>query len=159
MLRRLLWQARGEAGQSMVEFALVLPIFLAVTFGAVALVMGFQSKVVVTDTARAAGRYMSIHCDPGSYAYDPDWPSQTLALVERDLRAGALPVGPLKPFGGGTPQKGQWWVEATCQNGAAYLRVQYAAPNLFPPLAGVMGGEPNGPMVWTIDVAVQYPTE
>lgn len=157
---RMLRRIRGESGQSLVEFAIVLPIFLAITFITIALVMAFQARVVVTDTARAAGRYMSIHCDPGSYAYDPDWTTSTLTLVQDDLKAGALAVQPNpRPFTG-SASPGQWWVQATCQGGVASIRVQYAQRNLFPPMTAVMGGGgQNGPGVWVLDISAQYPTE
>jgi Flp pilus assembly protein TadG len=46
----------GEKGQAMVEFALLVPIFLLLTFAIVDFGMGFYSWITVTNSAREGAR-------------------------------------------------------------------------------------------------------
>ena len=52
---------KGEGGQSLVEFALVLPIFLLVLFAIIDFGMAFHAWIVVTNSAREGGRLGSVH--------------------------------------------------------------------------------------------------
>ncbi len=47
---------RGERGQAMVEFALVLPIFLLVVFAIVDFGMGFHAWITVSNASREGAR-------------------------------------------------------------------------------------------------------
>ena len=47
---------RGEKGQSLVEFALILPIFLLLLFAIVDFGMGFYSWISITNAAREGAR-------------------------------------------------------------------------------------------------------
>lgn len=51
----------GALGQGIVEFALVLPFLMLVLLGAVDLARAFQTKIVVTNSAREGARYGSTH--------------------------------------------------------------------------------------------------
>lgn len=51
----------GERGQSLVEFALVIPIFLVVLFAIVDFGMAFHAWITVTNSAREGGRLGSVH--------------------------------------------------------------------------------------------------
>jgi hypothetical protein len=161
MWRRILCRAlRDRRGQGLVEFALIVPAFLFVLFATIALVMAFQAKVVVTDAARNAGRLVSIECGLGN----GNWYADAVNMVRNDLSDGALAVGPFQPFGGAV-RPGQWYVRASCtgQGGTAWVQVQYAQLNLFPPMAAVLplgqGPGPSGPLVFPLQVAVTYPVE
>jgi Flp pilus assembly protein TadG len=62
ILRRLAGHPRkGEDGQSLVEFALVLPIFLLVLFAIVDFGMAFHAWITVTNSAREGARIGSVH--------------------------------------------------------------------------------------------------
>ena len=56
---------RRERGQSLVEFALVLPIFLLVVFAIVDFGMGFRAWISVTNAAREGARVGAVRgtCD------------------------------------------------------------------------------------------------
>jgi Flp pilus assembly protein TadG len=53
---------KGERGQNLVEFALVLPIFLVLVFGIVDFGMGLKAWIQVTNAAREAARYAAVTC-------------------------------------------------------------------------------------------------
>jgi len=62
ILKRLAGRPRkAEDGQSLVEFALVLPIFLLVLFAIVDFGMAFHAWITVTNSAREGGRLGSVH--------------------------------------------------------------------------------------------------
>jgi len=46
----------GDRGQSLVEFALILPLFLVIVFGIVDFGMAFHSYITVTNAAREGAR-------------------------------------------------------------------------------------------------------
>jgi len=57
ILRRIIRRTgRREGGQSLVEFALVLPIFLLVLFAIVDFGMGFHAWITITNSAREGAR-------------------------------------------------------------------------------------------------------
>jgi Flp pilus assembly protein TadG len=62
ILKRLTGGPRKrEDGQSLVEFALVIPIFLLVLFAIVDFGMAFHAWITVTNSAREGGRLGSVH--------------------------------------------------------------------------------------------------
>lgn len=62
ILKRLAGRPRkAEDGQSLVEFTLVLPIFLLVLFAIVDFGMAFHAWITVTNSAREGGRLGSVH--------------------------------------------------------------------------------------------------
>ena len=52
---------RGERGQSLVEFALLLPILLILLFAIVDFGMGFHAYITVTNSAREGARLGAVH--------------------------------------------------------------------------------------------------
>jgi hypothetical protein len=69
---RRLWQRRKrqrnaqeatarEHGQSLVEFAIILPVLLLIVLGAIDLGMGFKTYIALTNAAREGVRWISIH--------------------------------------------------------------------------------------------------
>lgn len=59
---------KKEIGQAMVEFALVLPIFLTLIGGIVDFGWVFGNKLAADNASREAARYASIHANDSSYA-------------------------------------------------------------------------------------------
>jgi len=59
MIRRRL--SRASRGQTMVELAIVMPLFLMVLFGIIVLGLGIFYQQQVTNAAREAARYAAIH--------------------------------------------------------------------------------------------------
>jgi Flp pilus assembly protein TadG len=68
MLRRLIRRKRTESerGQSLVEFALVIPIFMILVFSIVDFGMGFHAWITVTNSAREGARLGSVGADAPS---------------------------------------------------------------------------------------------
>ncbi len=54
-------RGKGEGGQSLVEFAFVLPIFLLVLFAIIDFGMAFHAWIAVTNSAREGGRLGAVH--------------------------------------------------------------------------------------------------
>ncbi|MDQ0633064.1 Flp pilus assembly protein TadG [Arthrobacter pascens] len=57
-----------EAGAVAVEFALVLPIFLALVLGIAEFGRAFNTQVSLTEAGREAARYAAIHCAESTYS-------------------------------------------------------------------------------------------
>jgi Flp pilus assembly protein TadG len=51
----------GERGQSLVEFALILPVLILLVMGTLDLAMGFRTYIALTNAAREGARWVSIH--------------------------------------------------------------------------------------------------
>jgi len=58
-------RSRGR-GQSLVEFAVILPIFLLLVMGIVDFGWGLKSWISVTNAAREAARYGAVNCSTGT---------------------------------------------------------------------------------------------
>jgi Flp pilus assembly protein TadG len=58
-------RGRRERGQSLVEFALVIPVFLIIVMGIIDLGMGIRSWISITNAAREAARYGAVYCSNG----------------------------------------------------------------------------------------------
>jgi Flp pilus assembly protein TadG len=56
-------KGKGERGQSMVEFALIVPLFLLLMFAIVDFGMGFYSWITVTNAAREGARIGAVGAD------------------------------------------------------------------------------------------------
>jgi Flp pilus assembly protein TadG len=63
--RHALSNRSGERGQSLLEFAAVVPIFLLVVMGVVDFGVGLKSWIQITNAAREAARFGAIHCSAG----------------------------------------------------------------------------------------------
>ena len=53
---------RGERGQSLVEFALIIPFFLIVVFAVADFGLGFRAWITVTNSAREGARLAAVTC-------------------------------------------------------------------------------------------------
>ena len=66
ILRRITRRTgKGEGGQSLVEFTLVLPIFLLVLFAIIDFGMAFNAWITVTNSAREGARLGSVRAPSG----------------------------------------------------------------------------------------------
>ena len=61
-------QSKSESGAVAVEFALILPIFLVLVLGICEFGRGFNIQVSLTEAAREAARYASIHQTDSGYS-------------------------------------------------------------------------------------------
>ena len=92
LLKRLKKGTRaGEKGQSMVEFVLVLPIFLLLLFAIVDFGMGLHAWITVTNSAREGARFGSVRA-PATGACDnnPSTPATNIKCRVTET-AGSLP--------------------------------------------------------------------
>jgi Flp pilus assembly protein TadG len=80
---------RGESGQTMTEFALVLPLLVLLLFGVIQFGIAFNNYITLTDSVRAGARKGAVarHLD------DPEGAVQAqVAAAATDLKAGDLAV-------------------------------------------------------------------
>ena len=54
---------KGHKGQSVVEFALVLPLFLFIMFGVIYTGMMFHDYATLSNIARSSAREAAVSCD------------------------------------------------------------------------------------------------
>ena len=73
----------GEKGQALVEFALLVPIFLLLLFAVVDFGMGFYSWITVTNAAREGARLGAVHA-PLNVASSPCFGKASLKVCIED---------------------------------------------------------------------------
>ena len=56
----------GERGQSLVEFALIAPLFFVVIFAVVDFSLGLRAWITITNSAREGARYGAVTCATAS---------------------------------------------------------------------------------------------
>lgn len=69
-MRKRHGKRRGERGQTMVEFAIVLPIFLMLLLGIAQLGIAFNNYLTLTDGVRAGARYGAVLRTSGTRVSD-----------------------------------------------------------------------------------------
>ncbi len=77
LLRRLV---RGGRGQSLVEFALVLPLLLIMVFGIIDFGMGLRSYISLSSATREGARFAAVGNPAGAYPTDCDGSTSTSAI-------------------------------------------------------------------------------
>ena len=63
MVRVIRKNEKGQLGQGLVEFALIIPLFLLLVFAMVDFGMGFYSWITVTNAAREGARVGAVRAD------------------------------------------------------------------------------------------------
>lgn len=58
---------RGQLGQSLVEFSLIIPLLLILVFGVIDFGMGLRAYISVSQATREAARFGSIGSNPGTF--------------------------------------------------------------------------------------------
>jgi len=71
---------RKESGQAIVEFALVLPILLALLCGIIDFGWLYYNQITLNNAAREGARYAVIHYDPAT-----DWKAETTQRMLNDM--------------------------------------------------------------------------
>ncbi len=86
---------RRESGQAMVEFALVLPILLAVLCGIIDFGWLYYNQLTLTNAAREGARYAVIHYDP-SVDWKQDAEDRMLSSIAGISSATAIVSDPVE---------------------------------------------------------------
>ena len=122
-------RVRSERGSALVEFALVLPVLLAVVFGSLALVWMLTARSALTGAARDGVRFASIRHDPicDQPTCPTDWPTQD--EVDHFVRSRA----------GGFGVDGVTLVRPTEPNEEVVVTVHSHLPTLFRPIGALLG--------------------
>jgi Flp pilus assembly protein TadG len=74
---------RREGGQSLVEFAIVLPIFLVLVFGIIDFSMALRSYVALTNATREGARYGALGGTKGTFPASCSNPDTVVGRVCR----------------------------------------------------------------------------
>ncbi len=77
MGRRLSGTLHGGRGQSLVEFAFLLPVMLIIIFGIIDFGMGLRSYIALTNATREGARFAAVGNPAGSYPTNCDGLSNT----------------------------------------------------------------------------------
>jgi len=120
---------RCQRGSAMVEFALVMPIVLAVVLSTFVFGLAINAKIVVSSAAREGARYMAVVNDPAG----------ARLRVQEAIQGGGLPLqhGADVLFSSGTD------VTISFPNpGYVAVTVRYRQPSLVPGLPVLLGGSP-----------------
>ena len=86
-------RSRGERGAAMVEFVLLLPVFLLIVFGGITAAMAYQHKAEVVHAVRDGARYGATvplqQCDDTSKCGSRNW-AQLVQYVTAQRSGGSL---------------------------------------------------------------------
>lgn len=144
---------RSQQGQTLVEFALILPLLLILVFGIVEFAIIFYDKAVVTNASREGARRGSVASytvDTG--AYDPLDLSEVQSAVSNYLS------GRIIDFASGSSTTSVCWASVptgpwdNCISpppaqpsppGSNYLRVVVSYPYSYLVLPNFLGGNPT----------------
>jgi hypothetical protein len=75
-------QRFNDKGQNILEFALILPFLIIVLFGVLDLGRVFFASINLTNAAREAVRFLTLHPDDIANEYIPYWGSKKAAIEE-----------------------------------------------------------------------------
>lgn len=126
-VRMIRQKKQGERGQSLVEFTLILPIFLVLLFAIVDFGMGFHAWITVTNSAREGARLGAVREDTDDIV---EWVYDTANLPNEETNMTVtVECGPgLAPTGSCPSDPGD----------SVVVDVDYEY-DLITPLAGIMG--------------------
>lgn len=82
-MRKLIGFVSGSAGQSLVEFALVLPVFLLIVLGVIEVSRAVWQENTLAYAAREGSRYAIVHGSAGSPVAFPDSHQEVIDTVRR----------------------------------------------------------------------------
>jgi len=93
----------GEAGQAIVELALVLPLVVMLIFGALDVGRLFNAQIVITEAAREGARVAAVECALGTTSCTTDVNTRVQsALTGLDLTQSSVTLSP-GPYVSGSP--------------------------------------------------------
>lgn len=154
---KLGWRwGRDERGAAVVETVLVLPLLLALMLATVGFGVAAVAKAVVTNAVRDSARLAAIECGQGNAAWWTDAAQSAAEALRRGLSVGPRTVSP--------HAYGQWAFEAFCPDPGTpgdpvTVDLTYDEVNLFPPLAGMLGGGPAIRPYFTLHASAVFPEE
>ena len=126
--------ARGERGSQLVEFALIIPLFLMLVFGTIDFGRGFFSWIIITNAAREGARAAAMGWDD-AVVYE-----RVEAAVSGLSTSGTLTTGD-SASGACPPVSSQDWCITADIDGLrgdpATVHVEYNFQFLVPGLAGL----------------------
>ena len=125
---------KGKRGGAALEAALVLPILIFVALSMFIFPVCFYNKIVFTDVARDAARYVAIH--------NPN-PEDVRSYVEQllqETRIGGAHL--LSGYGGDGSGVGKGVHIQKGPSDYVTVTLNYVQPTIFPQMTALIGGEP-----------------
>lgn len=120
---------QSEQGQSLVEFALTLPVLLLLVLGTIDIGMGFRTYIALSNAAREGARWVSIY---------PNDCAGALARIETEAaRVGLAPSGEGSIGGGGYTPPSLNCPYAADQRATVTVTIAYDYELLFGIIPGV----------------------
>jgi hypothetical protein len=90
---------RGDSGQSLVEFALVVPLLLLLVFGIIEFGRVYHAQLVVASAAREGARKAAVNGDPDTIGAAIQNAAATLNVTATEV---SYPMDPISPPESGT---------------------------------------------------------
>ena len=87
---------RGLRGQSLVEFALILPVLLILVFGIIDFGMGLRSYISLTNATREGARFAAVGNPAGAYPANCDGTTGTTVVGRTCVALGGLSLTDLQ---------------------------------------------------------------
>lgn len=163
---------KGLKGQSIVEFGLVLPIFLLLIFGMMDLSRFYYTQQGISHTLRAAGRYAVTGQLADNPSYDPD-EEDSLAYLNRrqsiiEAAKSNNPIGlPIDADGNSNAAgdslkimssdnfDGPWELDSSTGIGGQFIRLEYETEfNFLTPFMTYMAEFLTGENPFTVEGAI-----
>jgi hypothetical protein len=99
-LRHVLGRVRREnEGASLVQFIVVLPVFVLVVMGLWAMFQTFSAHQTLCEAVQEASRYLQVEgplLDENLYPYPAGWETLAIGIVNQELKSNAaIQVGPI----------------------------------------------------------------
>lgn len=85
-------RARGSRGQSLVEFAMVMPVLVILIFGIIDFGMGLRSYISLTNATREGARFAAVGNLPGAYPANCDGITNTTVIGRVCIAIGLDPA-------------------------------------------------------------------
>lgn len=100
MRKRLFFKKRGEDGQAMVEFALVLPIFMLILCGILDFGWMFYNQLSLDNACREGARYAVVHSDVATVQIEQRIRSSCSRITGDDMEISVVFSNPSTPTDG-----------------------------------------------------------
>lgn len=92
---------RDESGAALVQFIVVLPVFVLIVIGLWAMFQVFSAQQTLCEAVWESSRYLQVEgprLPDDKYPYPDGWEALALGIINTELKSNAnIPVGPLLP--------------------------------------------------------------
>lgn len=135
MIKALKKILKEEKGTQVLEFTLLMPLIIFITFGTLVLSIGLYAKVIVADAAREGARYQALGLGNAE------------SKVEMIVKGSGLSVGQVRVNDTSTPRNtaNALFVDKKVSATGGYtftdIKVTYGMPSVIPGIPKLVGGK------------------